>query len=125
MSYYDDLLAVIASSSIETIVTEGWDVSTAVYANKSKFVGAQEAEPFGVFFKPDGLAMYITGYVNNTVHQYTLSTAWDVSTAVYANKSKFVGTQDTNPFGVFFKPDGLAMYITGDVSDTVYQYTLS
>jgi len=125
MSYYDDLLAVIASSSIETVVSEGWDVSTATYASKSFYVGSQDSNPYGVFFKSDGLAMYILGYTNDTVYQYTLSTAWDVSTATYASKSFYVSSQDSNPRSVFFKSDGLAMYILGYTHYTVYQYTLS
>ena len=125
MSYYDDLLAVIASSSIETVVSEGWDVSTAKYASKSFYVGSQDSTPYGVFFKSDGLAMYIVGYANEIVYQYTLSTAWDVSTATYASKSFYVGSQESNHRSVFFKSDGLAMYIVGYASDTVYQYTLS
>ena len=73
MSYYDDLLAVIASSSIETVVSEGWDVSTATYASKSFYVGSQEIAHRSVFFKSDGLAMYIVGTSSDTVYQYTLS----------------------------------------------------
>ena len=125
MSYYDDLLAVIASSSIETVVSEGWDVSTAAYASKSFNVVSQDPYPHGLFFKPDGLLMYVVGRDNNIVYQYTLSTAWDVSTATYASKSFYVGSQDGASRSVFFKSDGLAMYIMGNDNDTVYQYTLS
>ena len=73
MSYFNDLLAVIASSSIGTIVTEGWDVSTAAYASKYKSISSQDGYPVGLFFKPDGLLMYVVGRDNNRVYQYTLS----------------------------------------------------
>jgi hypothetical protein len=78
----------------------------------------------GVFFKSDGTTMYMVGNGHDTVYQYTLSTAWDVSTAIYASKSLSVGAQDASPTGVFFKPDGTTMYIISDSTDRVYQYTL-
>ena len=106
-------------------LSTGWDVSTATYADKSKSVTAQESAPRGVTFSPNGTKMYIVGTSSDTVYQYTLSTAWDVSTATYANKYKSVTAQDTSPYGSAFNTDGTKMYIMGYGSDTVYQYTLS
>jgi DNA-binding beta-propeller fold protein YncE len=68
--------------------------------------------------------MYIVGTFKKTVYQYTLNTAWDVSTASYASKSFSVAGQETNPKSVFFNPDGTKMYIVGATNDTIYQYTL-
>jgi len=82
-----------------------WDVSTAAYDEKSKDVSSQDTIPYGVFFKPDGTKMYIVGSQYDTAYQYSLSTAWDVSTATYDEKSKDVSGQDTTPIDVFFKPD--------------------
>ncbi|MBA7589123.1 hypothetical protein ES708_31198 [subsurface metagenome] len=71
-----------------------WDVSTATYEDKLKDVSGQDTSPNGVFFKPDGTKMYIMGYATDTVYQYSLSTAWDVSTATYDAKFKDVSSQD-------------------------------
>jgi len=101
-----------------------WDVSTATYADKSVSITSQDTDPTGVTFSSDGTKMYIVGYATDTVYQYTLSTAWDVSTATYADKSKDVSAQDTIPTGVTFSSDGSKMYIMGITTDTVYQYTL-
>jgi DNA-binding beta-propeller fold protein YncE len=106
-------------------LSTAWDVSTATYANKSKLVVAQDSNPVGLAFSSDGTKMYVAGYISDTVHQYTLSTAWDVSTATYANKSKLVVVQDSTPVGIVFSSDGTKMYVVGGSSDTVYQYTLS
>jgi hypothetical protein len=112
------------NGSLQTIPP--WDVSTATYASKSFGVGTQDTNPMGVFFKSDGTAMYVIGCANGAVvYQYTLSTAWDVSTATYASKSFSVAAQEAIPTEVFFKPDGTAMYVVGYNTDTVYQYTLS
>ena len=104
-------------------VVEGWNVSTAVF-NQSFSVAAQETAPFSVFFKPDGLKMYVMGTNNDMVSEYDLSTAWNVSTAVHLQNFS-VSAQDTTPFGLFFKPDGTKMYFIGTGGDKVYEYNLS
>lgn len=101
-----------------------WDVSAATYANKFKDVSSEDDTPYGVAFSFDGNAMYVLGYTADTVFQYALSTSWDVSTAVYADKFKDVGSEDIYPFDITFSTDGSKMYIMGDNNDTVYQYTL-
>jgi sugar lactone lactonase YvrE len=113
-----------ADAVFQYTLSTAWDVSTASYASKSFSVAGQEANTNGLFFKPDGTAMYIVGVTSDTVFQYTLSTAWDVSTASYASKSFSVAAQDTAPQTLFFKPDGAVMYMVGSASDTVFQYTL-
>jgi sugar lactone lactonase YvrE len=102
-----------------------WDVSTASYDSKSFSVITQESAPSSVFFKSDGTAFYIVGTTNDTVYQYSCSTAWDVSTASYASKSFAVVTQETNPAGLFFKDDGTKFYVVGSASDSIYQYSCS
>jgi len=104
-----------------------WDVSSASYeTGKFKSVAAEDANPLKLFFKPDGTKMYIVGYATDTVYQYALSTPWDVSSASYeAGKFKSVTAEETEPFGIYLKPDGTKMYIVGVTSDTVYQYSLS
>ena len=106
-------------------LSTAWDVSTATYAEKSKYVGDEASWPRGVAFSSDGSKMYIMGTLTKTVYQYTLDTAWDVSSADYADKLKDVGDQDDQPFSVAFSSDGSKMYIMGIVTETAYQYTLS
>jgi len=102
-----------------------WDVSTASYDSKSFSVNAQETETRGLFFKSDGTKFYIVGITNDTVYQYSCSTAWDISTASYDSKSFSVNAQETTPQGLFFKDDGTKFYIVGTTNRTVYQYSCS
>ena len=102
-----------------------WDISTASYASKSAGVSSQDTFPIGITFNYDGSVMYMTGEGNKTIYQYTLSTPWDVSTASYASKSFNVNSQDQNPKETFFRPSGSSIYVIGDNSDAVYQYSLS
>ena len=102
----------------------GWDVNSLSYSSKSYDVSEDNALR-SVFFKSDGLKMYVLGDTNDTVYQYSLSTAWSVNTASYDTKSKSVSSEETQSYGLTFKNDGTAMYIVGNANKTVYQYTLS
>jgi len=101
-----------------------WDVSTSVYSNNSKDISGQDTAVTGIFFKPDGTKMYILGSTGDDVNEYNLSTAWDVSTAVYSQNESISG-QDTSPSGLFFRADGLKMYLTGNAGNDINEYTLS
>jgi hypothetical protein len=101
-----------------------WDVTTASFVAVSTGI-TQDTAPQDLFFKDDGLTLFVIGDTNNTVYQYTLSVAWDITTATYSSKSFSVATQETTPVGMWFKSDGTTMYIVGTGNDTVYQYTLS
>ena len=100
-----------------------WDVSTAVYLQIFS-VAAQEVDPRGLFFKPDGTKMYMIGTDGDDVNEYDLSTPWNVSTAVYLQNFSVVG-QDISPHGSFFKPDGTKMYVMGYAGEDVIEYDLS
>jgi hypothetical protein len=101
-----------------------WNVGTANYDSVSVSVNSQDSAPQGVAFNSDGSKMYIMGYGNKTVFQYTLSTPWNVGTATYDTISKSVSSQESAPQGVAFNSDGSKMYIVGITNDTVYQYTV-
>jgi len=84
---------------------------------------AQDANPTGIDFRPDGTNMYVSGDENDAIYQYD-SGDHDLSIATF-NRSFDVSAQDATPTGVEFKPDGTRMYVTGDDTDTIYQYDLS
>lgn len=105
-------------------LTTPWLVSSASFVRLFS-VASQENFPTGLFFRPDGLKFYVVGQTNDTVYQYALTTPWDLSTASYESKSFSVSSQDNNPTGIFFRPNGLSMYVTGSSTDSVHQYTLS
>ena len=98
-----------------------WDVTTSTFVRVSAVLS--ETAPTGVFFKPDGTQMYVVGSTNDTIQQYSLSTAWDVSTLV-VGLSLLVSAQDTVPQDIWFRADGLKMYMVGSTNDRVYEYNL-
>ena len=106
-------------------LTTAWDISTASYANKSLSTSAQDptGAPMSADFSSDGTSVFVLGLNTDTVFQYNLSTAWDISTAAYSSTSFSVTSQDATPLGVQFGNDGQKMYIAGNTSNTIYQYS--
>ena len=104
-------------------LSTSWDVTTASISQLFS-VAAQEGQPTDVFFKPDGLKMYMCGSTGDDINEYDLSTAWDVSSASYLQLFS-VASQELSPGGLFFKPDGLKMYVCGNTNDNINEYDLS
>ena len=117
------VVGTISDAVSEYDLSTAWDITTASYLQNFS-VSAQETVPFGLFFKPDGTQMYVSGDTGNDVNEYSLSSAWDVSTASYVRVFS-VNAQDTTPTGLFFKPDGTKMYVVGTAGDDINEYNLS
>jgi len=98
-----------------------WDLSTAVYNSVNLNVATQETTPNEMFIKPDGLTLYIYG-LGNTVFEYTMSVAWDLSTASFT-KSSLV-TSLTTPTGMAFQSDGTRFFAVDQSTDIVTQYDM-
>ena len=101
------------------------DIANASYDSKSFATTTQETVPFDLDFKPDGTSFIIVGQGSDAAYQYNCSTAWDVSTASYANKSLSLSSQMTSPRGVLYNNDGTKIYVLGANTDAIYEYSLS
>ena len=102
--------------------TTAYKVDTLSYLDLFD-VGAEEQSPTSLFARADGTKIYVVGLDSDSVHQYDLSTGWDFSTASFVD-SKDISSQDTQPHGLFFKPDGTKMYILGQQNTRIYEYNL-
>lgn len=87
----------------------------------------QISVPYGMTAKSDGTKMYVNDLVSDKIYQYSLSTAFDASTATYDNKSYAYGTHDI--IGWTLKPDGTRMWgclnYSASISQRIIQYDLS
>jgi len=115
------MIGLVTKRVYEYNLSTAWDVSSAVFAHFFSIV-AKENYPTEVSFSTDGAQMFVVGFNNDTVYEYGLSIAWDISTALFS-QSFSVAAQDNYPRGLFFKPDGGKMYIIGSGGVQVYQYT--
>lgn len=104
-------------------LSTAWDISTASF-DHSFSVFSQETAPQGIAFKTDGSKMYIVGRTDDSVDEYNLSTAWDVSTASHVQTFSIV-THENNPHSIFFAPTGLKFYTIGFLADSVNEFTLT
>jgi len=105
-------------------LSTAWNISTASYVTE-KSIAAQDGASQDLYIRSDGTKLYIIASTTGTVYQYTLTNPWDITTLTYDSISFSVALNDATPTGLFFKPDGLSMYVTGTTSDTVYRYNLS
>lgn len=110
-----------------SIPGHSYRIDTAQDNNKSFNYSAQVNIPTAHFFKNDGLSLYVMANAtvsgnNGEIFQYTLTTAYDITTASYASK-KFVA--DGDAVSMFIKPDGTKLYVCEDGGTTsVIEYNL-
>ena len=100
-----------------------WNIENAVL-RYSFNTTAQDTDPAGLFFKPDGLKLYTIGRNHNNVNEYDLSTAWDISTTIFRH-SFSISLQTTQPFNLFFSSDGAFMYVVDIANKSIFLYNLS
>lgn len=105
-------------------LSTAWDISTASYASKSFAFNGTVTSVFAMEFSSDGTKLYLLGQDVDIIYQFTLSSAWDISTASYASKSYTV-SQDNSNEALKFKSDGTKVYTGGSATDTIYQHSLS
>ena len=107
----------------EYALSTGFDVSSASYTQNFS-VASQDTAPSGISFNAAGTKMFVCGYTNDKVYEYTLSSGFDLSTASYAQALDVSG-QDTLPKDVVFNTDGTKMFVLGGIGEDVNEYTLS
>lgn len=105
-------------------VTPCVDTLIGYYNGKSVSIAAQDATMQNMFMSADGTRVYAVGTTNDRIYQYTLSTAFDISTATFVNFFAF-GTTVVDPTGLSISPDGTKLFVLGSSADTIYSYTFS
>ena len=120
---FNDIVDRIITSYAGEFSTGGgaWDVSTASYSGS---IALNDIDSGGIDFSPNGLKMYTVGYGNDRVYEYSLATAWDVTTAYFVQSLSVINVEPTVR-GVRFRPDGVKMYIVGNGADKVSEHNLS
>lgn len=102
-----------------------WDLSTATYNSDSFSFADEDSQAYGLAFNTDGTKMFTNGSTNKTLYQYSLGTAWDVTTASYDSVS-YAYSGLSYGVDIEFSNDGSRMYlINAQLFDDLYQYSLS
>jgi hypothetical protein len=116
--------------TFRTAGTSGaFDISTTVRTADSFVPRELEGLLYNFTFGDSGNKMYAGSYDGTMsygkIYQYDLSTAYQLSTAVYSGNSLNVYATENSVRGLAFKTDGTKMYIIGTIGDEVQTYNLS
>lgn len=117
------ILGGVSNSVYEYSLSKAWSPTSASFV-QSFSVAGEETAVSAMFFRPDGTKMYVIGSTGQDVNEYTLSSPWDVSSAVFVQLFS-IASEESVPQGLFFRDDGLKMYVAGSTGDDVNEYTLS
>lgn len=111
VTVYPDAFALPANARLTTVTTNTLSVT------------AQETNPKDLVFKPDGLEVYIAGATGDDITQYTLTTAFDLSTATFTRAAAPASLPGIS--GITFNDTGEYVFLSDGTGDTVTRYTCS
>ena len=102
-------------------LSTAWDLTTASITASSQWLdhSSQTGVAYSFYFNNDGTKIWIGASTAN-VYEYTLTTAYDLSTASYT------ATKAINQelIAMYIKPDGAKLYGIENNSDVVRQYSM-
>ena len=107
----------------EYSLSSAWSVTSSSFVQAFSVASVQSI-PADLFFKPDGTKLFTIGKNFDSVNEFALSTAWDISSASHAYTFS-ISSQEATPEALSFKPDGTKMYITGGTGDDINEYSLT
>lgn len=102
-----------------------YDVSSGTFSSSALGVSAQEGSPKSMMFNNNGTKLYVLGSASDTIHQYNLSTAYDISSGTYNSAALDISAQETTPKSMLYNNDGTKLYVLGSGDDDINQYNLS
>lgn len=100
-------------------------LSSPSYDSKTFDFSTEQYRCTGFLFNSDGSKMYSVGWGSSRVHQFNLSTNFDVSTAAYNSVALFIGGEASRASGMSFNSDGSKLYVINFSNDTAYEYGLT
>ena len=104
-------------------LSTAFDISSLSYRTSFN-VRAQETTPQGLAFNAAGTKLFVVGLTGDDINEYTLSSAFDISTASY-KQNLSIAAQEASPTSLIFNTEGNILYVLGFTGDNIYQYQLS
>lgn len=104
----------------------GWIISKKQGTKYKGIPDYPSMSPNGLFWKPDGLNLYITDNAWDRVYHFSFSVAWDItSTMTYVGMLGVGSETGSATNGITFSPDGIKMFVTSYGSGKITLYNLS
>ena len=105
-------------------LSTAWNLSTATLSStQGPNFDTQDTSSRSFVFNNTGTKMYMFGATTDSVYQYSLSSAYSISTATYDGVSLSAQNFSTQFEWAKFSPNGSYLYIA--LSNTLYKYSLS
>lgn len=106
-------------------ITYDFDIDQLTYSNvQSPGLSAQGGNPKDFVFNGDGTQIIVYDQSNDTIFEYDLSAAYDVSTMSYTGTS-YLTSFEAIPGSVNWNPDGTKLYVQGYGSDSIHRLSAS
>ncbi len=139
---YDGTRMYVTGNETEVVqqftLSTPWDVTSATKdSTESPALTGKESKPRSIQFNSDGTIFYIGGNGTDSIHKYTLSTPWDVSTLEFSQSYSFSAQVSSSGnsimAGFIFTANFTKLYITQDTDsrqsqtgvNTVYEYSVA
>ncbi|MEQ9403305.1 MAG: tandem-95 repeat protein [Cyclobacteriaceae bacterium] len=104
-------------------LSSAFDITGGLTHEGAYSVTTEEGSPFSLTFNNDGTRFYIMGSGTDRVHQYSLSSPFDITSTVSLEGNYYVGLG--NPNSLAFNSDGTRFYVGTTTGHQIHQYNLS
>ena len=139
---YDGTKMYVTGNQTEVIqqftLSTPWDVKTATKdSTQSSALTSKESNPRSIQFHSSGTIFYIGGNGSDSIHKYTLTTPWDVSTLEFSQSYSFSDQVSSSGnsimAGFIFSANFTKLYITQDTdsrqsqtgTNTIFEYSVA
>ena len=107
-------------------LTTAFDLTAGLTQDGQFSVAGQETDSHALRFNNDGTKLYVLGQSGDDINQYSLTTAFDITSGVTFDGSPFsVAGQETTPTAFAFNADGSQLFVLGTTGDDINVYTLN
>ena len=106
-------------------LSTAYDIGTHSYDGAYYIGGDGHTQPFNIRWNNDGTKFFVCNYSSDKIIEYSVSTAYDVTSTVTEEAEYSVSSREAQPTDVGFNADGTKMYVVGQNGDEINEWTLS
>ena len=88
-------------------------------------IGSADSSVRGCNFNNDGTKFYLIGFGDDNIHQFSLSTAYEVGTQSYDGAYSLGGDGVTSPYNFRWNNDGTKFFVVNYSADDIVEYSVS
>lgn len=101
-----------------------YQLSTTTYNNISRNIAGYETNIMEFRWSNDGMRGWFIGTTNDSIYQFSVTDPFNISTAS-SFISFLLSTYDTLPSSFVWATDGMKLFVVGQATDRIYQFSTS